>query len=74
MDNIVHTKSKYQSYLLRLWLVEENGNRVWRASLEVTQSGEKHGFATLESMFVFLKEQTRGSETGAVEPQRSFNG
>jgi hypothetical protein len=70
----VHTKSKYQSYLLRLWLVEENGNRVWRASLEVTQSGEKHGFATLESMFVFLKEQTRGSETGAVEPQRSFNG
>jgi hypothetical protein len=70
----VHAKSKYQSYLLRLWLVEENGNRVWRASLEVTQSGEKHGFATLESMFVFLKEQTRGSETGAVEPQRSFNG
>ena len=69
----MHTESKYQSYLLRLWLVEENGNRVWRASLEVTQSGEKHGFASLESMFAFLKEQTRGSETGAVAPQRSYN-
>ena len=69
----MHTESKYQSYLLRLWLVEENGNRVWRASLEVTQSGEKHGFASLESMFAFLKEQTRGSETSGVAPQESFN-
>ena len=69
----MHTESKYQSYLLRLWLVEENGNRVWRASLEVTQSGEKHGFASLENMFAFLKEQTRGSETSAVAPQESLN-
>lgn len=68
----MRTESKYQSYLLRLWLVEENGNRVWRASLEVTHSGEKHGFASLESMFAFLKEQTRASETSAVEPQE-FN-
>lgn len=69
----MHTESKYQSYLLRLWLVEENGNKVWRASLEVTQSGEKHGFASLESMFVFLKKQTRGSETSVVAPQKPNN-
>lgn len=69
----MHTESKYQSYLLRLWLVEENGNKVWRASLEVTQSGEIHGFASLESMFVFLKEHTRASESSVVAPQKPYN-
>jgi hypothetical protein len=65
-------KHKYLSYLLRLWLVEENGNNVWRASLEVTHSGEKHGFASLESLFAFLEEQTLSNNTGKMEAQKSY--
>ncbi len=48
----------YLSYLLRLWLVEDDGP-VWRASLENPHTVERHGFATLEELVAFLLEQTR---------------
>jgi hypothetical protein len=47
----------YHSYLLRLWRSSQS-NAVWRASLESAQSGERRGFADLESLFVFLEAQT----------------
>jgi len=41
---------------------------MWRASLEDPHSGERRGFADLESLFAFLKEQTGGgSDWGAVQ-------
>ena len=68
----------YYSYLLRLWressagdtgpeLPEssEPGEWVWRASLESPQAGERQGFANLEDLFAFLRQQTSLiSETG----------
>ncbi|MGD2105947.1 MAG: hypothetical protein PVJ55_12625 [Anaerolineae bacterium] len=48
---------RYHSYLLRLWQANINGESVWRASLE-SHSGERQGFADLESLFAFLEEQT----------------
>jgi hypothetical protein len=66
------TERRYLSYLLRVWLVEENGERVWRASLEVTHSGEKHGFASLENLFAFLKEQTHCNDISNMVPPRSL--
>jgi hypothetical protein len=51
---------EYQSYLLRLWRTSSQGNAVWRASLESAQTGERRGFADLESLFAFLEEQTDG--------------
>ena len=55
-------------------MVEEDGEYVWRASLEVTHSGERYGFATLESLLAFLKEQTQTSGKSGVSQQRSVEG
>ncbi len=51
----------YFSYLLRLWRVNEAGTYVLRASLEDPITGERRGFADLESLFAFLEEQVGGA-------------
>jgi hypothetical protein len=48
----------YHSYLLRLWSADEQGQKVWRASLENPHTGEHLGFANLERLFAFLQDQT----------------
>ena len=48
----------YLSYLLRLWQVQENEHTTWRASLESSHTGERWGFATLDALCAFLREQT----------------
>jgi hypothetical protein len=55
----------YLSYLLRLWRVSKEG-AVWRASLESPQTGERIGFASLDELFAFLREQA-DDEASAVE-------
>ena len=52
----------YFSYLLRLWKVSGAGPPVWRASLEDVHTGERRGFADLEHLFTYLKEQTDGCD------------
>ena len=47
-----------QSYLLRLWQASNAGTPVWRASIVNVHTGERRGFADLDSLLVFLKEQT----------------
>jgi hypothetical protein len=47
----------YFSYLLRLWRVGKE-EAVWRASLESPHTGERIGFASLDALFAFLREQT----------------
>lgn len=46
----------YRSYLLRLWR-EDGGQQFWRASLQSTETGERRGFASLDALFGFLREQ-----------------
>lgn len=46
----------YLSYLLRLWWVENHTHCAWHCSLEHVQTGERHGFASLEAMCAFLSE------------------
>ena len=48
----------YLSYLLRLWQVESKGRLVWRASLEDARTGERRGFASIDALLGFLREQT----------------
>lgn len=50
-------EEQYLSYLLRLWLSKRNGEFVWRASLESSQTGQQHLFATLEELCAFLQER-----------------
>jgi hypothetical protein len=54
----------YRAYLLRLWQASSNDHTVWRASLENPHTGERHAFATLDALFVFL-----GAETSAATLQ-----
>jgi hypothetical protein len=45
----------YASYLLRLWKVEEDGQVVWRASLEDTRQAERRNFTNLAALIAFLQ-------------------
>jgi len=54
--------SDYNSYLLRVWQTSSEGNVAWRASLESPHTGERIGFADLDKLFAFLRQQT-----GAVD-------
>lgn len=49
--------SDYRAYLLRLWQVDQNGNRVLRCSLEESTTGQRKTFADLETMTVYLKDR-----------------
>ncbi|HNS01276.1 MAG TPA: hypothetical protein PKM78_02710 [Anaerolineae bacterium] len=55
------TKSQnYQAYLIRLW--RSSPDVLWSASAQHTQSGETVFFASLESLFHFLHDQTVASD------------
>ena len=45
---------QYASYLLRVWQAEEDGQLVWRASLESTARRERLNFASLQALTAFL--------------------
>ena len=50
--------SDYISYLLRVWQTSSEENMAWRASLESPHTGERIGFANLDKLFAFLRQQT----------------
>jgi hypothetical protein len=51
----------YRSYLLRLWQVGSANVPIWRASLEDVRTHQRLNFASLEQLFAFLVEETRGA-------------
>lgn len=51
-------KATYRSFLLRLWQVEQNGDWIWRCSLEETGTNWHRKFVTLEALFGYLKAET----------------
>jgi hypothetical protein len=61
---------RYRAYLLRFW--EERGlqpetSSVWRFSLEDPQTGKRHGFASLEALVTFLREELTGGADGKLQ-------
>ena len=59
------TGEPYLSYLLRLWVVKNQEGSVWRCSVENVYTGERQGFAGLESLCEFLRREVRYlSESG----------
>ncbi|MBI5031386.1 MAG: hypothetical protein HZB51_12725 [Chloroflexi bacterium] len=62
-------RNDYASYLLRVWQVESDGKRIWRASLENVHTGERRGFASLELAFTFLREQMHKQTDCAVSDE-----
>ncbi len=58
----------YLAYLVRLWRASEGGETqtpaekpVWRVSIENPHTHEQTGFASLEALFDFLREQIGAS-------------
>ena len=58
------TQVDYVAFLLRLWRVNTDGGRTWRASLEDPHSGAQRGFADLEALFFYLCEECYGKSIG----------
>jgi len=54
-------KSRYESYMLRMWQTSNEEELIWRASLENPSSGERFGFASLEDLCSFLQARTEAS-------------
>jgi hypothetical protein len=59
-------QSDYQSYLLRLWRVDE-GEEGWSLSLESAHTGERRGFADLEAMLDFLRQRIAPRPSACAE-------
>jgi len=49
------------SYLLRLWRTEGSRGSDWLVSVEIPESGQRIGFASLEQLFAFLMEVTENN-------------
>jgi hypothetical protein len=65
------TERDYVAYLLRLWRVNSEGKTAWRASIESASTGERKGFASLDDLVDFLRQQTDAapdSDEGATIP------
>lgn len=52
------SNKSHQSYMLRLWQVEDKGMTIWRSSLQETATGNQKGFESLERLFRYLREKT----------------
>ena len=60
---------QYISYLLRLWRTKSGDETVWRASLEDSETGERRGFANLDALLAFLRQQTDLAQGAQVAPE-----
>ncbi|MBM3127445.1 MAG: hypothetical protein FJ009_02275 [Chloroflexi bacterium] len=60
-------ETRYLAFMLRLWQVRDNDEMSWRASLEDPHTGERRGFASLEMLVAFLREQTRAEDDQTFE-------
>ncbi|MFL7811569.1 MAG: hypothetical protein AB8I80_23230 [Anaerolineae bacterium] len=62
-----HQAQDYVSYLLRLWQVGGQDERIWRASLECPRTGKQESFASLSDLFAFLGQETAQQEAPPCE-------
>jgi hypothetical protein len=61
----------YLSYLLRLWGEIDQGQLIWRASLESVQTGESIHFATLERLLQFIVDEAIQVEEIHRQPNKT---
>lgn len=47
-------QSNYQSYMIRIWYVENEGEMLWRATLESASTGERVGFSSIQGLLDYL--------------------
>jgi len=49
--------SRYQTYLLRLWCVDDGEKARWRASLQDVRTGQRLSFAGLDEAYAYLQRE-----------------
>jgi hypothetical protein len=67
MSKMARPSQHYISYLLRLWQARDDGETIWRASLESAHSSQSWGFTSLAALYSFLDKLTRGGDEGEVQ-------
>jgi hypothetical protein len=73
--NMSKIHPEYLCYLLRLWRENDSvgahgvETALWRASLERPQVGDRQGFASLEELFAFLRNETGSSSPQSERPE-----
>jgi hypothetical protein len=55
---------RHLAYLIRLWRVDDGQRAIWRASLQDVRTGQRRGFADLESACRFLRAQIEIASAG----------
>ncbi len=55
--NSMLAERNYASYLLRLRLVQSDGQMVWVASIQSTATGKQRSFASIEALVRFLQSE-----------------
>lgn len=55
-------KKPYHAYLVRLWSVQSGNAQIWRISLEDAQTGQRHGFNSLDDLLAYLWQVVEGLE------------
>jgi len=48
---------QYQAYLLRIWPVKRTEGVIWHAHITNAHTSESRGFANLDEMFDYLRQQ-----------------
>ncbi len=56
----------YRAYLVRFW---QEGDAVWRGTVEDPHSGQRHAFADVEQLLDFLRRQV-GPDDAADDHKR----
>lgn len=51
----MNDEQRYLAYMVRLWTVQRNGGRLWRASVEDVRTGERQAFADVAGLEAFLQ-------------------
>jgi hypothetical protein len=53
----------YHSFLVKLWLVKQNGKISWLASLEDPHTGQLTQFNCFEDLFIFFQQLKKDLES-----------
>jgi len=63
---------RYVSYLLRLWQEQDEQAAIWRFSLDDPRTGERVGFADVETLLRFLNERMSSTvvDAGTKEEEK----
>lgn len=62
----MNDERQYLAYMVRLWTVRRNGDRLWRASVEDVRTGERQAFADVAGLVAFLQAAIAGGPPAAA--------